>query len=60
MKPNDFVIATQRVNGIEVNSVGIINSVSEKSAQVYFVGKNEVVIAQIDSLSVRDVEKTGG
>ncbi len=59
MKPNEIVIATQRVNGIEVNSVGIVNSVSEKSAQVYFVGKNEVVIAQLDSLRVIDAEKTG-
>ena len=59
MKPNDFVIATEPVNGIVRNSVGIINSVSETSAQVYFVGKNEVVIAPFDSLDVIDVDQTG-
>lgn len=59
MKPNDFVIATEPVNGIVRNSVGIINSVSETSAQVYFIGKNEVVISSFDSLDVIDVDQTG-
>ena len=59
MKPNDFVIATEPVNGIVRNSVGIINSVSETGAQVYFVRKNEVVIAPFDSLDVIDVDQTG-
>ena len=30
MKPDDFVIATQPINGIVENSVGIINSICEK------------------------------
>lgn len=59
MKENDFVIATQSVNGIEVNSVGIINSISENSALVCFIGENKVVKAPINSLCVIDVEKTG-
>ena len=59
MKPNDFVIATQSVNGIARNSVGIVNSISETDVQVYFIGKNEVVIAPINSLSVIDVDHTG-
>ena len=59
MKPNDFVIATEPVNGIVRNSVGIINSISETSAQVYFIAKNEVVISPFDSLDVIDVDQTG-
>ena len=59
MKPDDFVIATQPVNGVVINSVGIVNSICEKGVQVYFVGKNEVVIAPFLSLRVIDVDKTG-
>ena len=59
MTPNDFVTATKPVNGIVVNSVGIINSVDQDKAQVYFIGKNEVVIASFDSLAIIDVDNTG-
>lgn len=59
MKPNDFVIATQTINGIVINSVGIINSTDGHKAQVYFIGKNEVVIASFESLSAIDVDNTG-
>ncbi len=59
MKPDDFVIATQPINGIVINSVGIINSLCEKGVQVYFLGRNEVVIAPFDSLSVINVGETG-
>ena len=59
MKPDDFVIATQPVNGIVINSVGIINSIDGNKAQVYFIGNNECVIAAFDSISIIDVENTG-
>ena len=59
MTPNDFVIATKPVNGIVVNSVGIINSVDQDKVQVYFIGKNEVVVAPFDSFSIINVENTG-
>ena len=59
MNQNEFVIANQPVNGIAINSVGIINSVDGNKAQVYFIGKNEVVIAPFHSLSVIDVNNTG-
>ena len=59
MKPKDFVIANQPVNGIVINSVGVINSVDGNKAQVYFIGKNEVVIASFESLSVINVDNTG-
>lgn len=59
MKAKDFVIATKPVNGIVVHSVGIVNSVDQGKAQVYFVGKNECVIVPLDSLSVIDAVKTG-
>ena len=59
MKEKDFVIAVRQVNGIVINSVGIVNSICEKGVQVYFVGENEVVIAPFDDIHVIDVEDTG-
>ena len=59
MKLDDFVIATQPINGIVPNSVGIVNSIDQGKAQVYFIGKNKVVVAPFDSISVIDVEKAG-
>lgn len=59
MKLDDFVIATQTINGIVPNSVGIVNSINQGKAQVYFIGKNQVVIVPFDSISVIDVERTG-
>ena len=59
MKEKDFVIAIRPINGIVINSVGIIKSIFQEEAQVYFVGKNEEVIAPFDSLHVIDVEETG-
>ncbi len=43
-----------------LNSVGIVNSIDKGKAQVYFIGKNKVIIASLDSISVIDVEKVGG
>ena len=40
MKPNDFVIATRPINGIKINSVGIVNSTTVQYALVCFIGKN--------------------
>ena len=59
MKLKDVVVATQPVNGIVINSVGIIKSIFSDRAYVHFVGKNEDIIAPLDSLRVIDVEKTG-
>ena len=59
MKPTDFVIANRPINGIVKNAVGSINSICEKGVQVYFIGKNEVVIVPFDSLSVVNVDETG-
>ena len=59
MEPNDFVIATQPINGIVKNSVGIINSICEKGVQVDFIGKNEIIIVPFNSVSVVNVAETG-
>ena len=59
MKEADFVLATQPINGIVVNSVGIIKSIFQEKVQVYFIGKNEDVIAPLDSLSITNVDETG-
>ena len=57
MKPEDLVIATQSINGIARNSVGIIKSNFEQSVEVYFVGENKVVIVPFDLLSLINVDK---
>lgn len=59
IKTKDFVLATRPINGIVANSVGIINAVCPEGALVYFIGKNAVVRAPFDSLSVIDVDRTG-
>ena len=59
MKEKDIVIATQPVNGIDINSVGIIKSIFHDRAYVHFVGKNEEIIAPLNSLHVIDVDSIG-
>ena len=59
MKVTDIVVATRPINGIVMNSVGIIKSVFQDEAYVHFVGKNAEVIAPFTSLEVIDVETIG-
>ena len=59
MKLKDIVVATRPVNGIDINAVGIIKSISPDKAYVHFVGKNEEIIAPLHSLRVIDVENIG-
>ena len=59
MTEGDFVITTRPINGISVDSVGIIKSTSPESTLVHFVGKNKDVMAPFDSLRVIDVDRTG-
>ena len=59
MKPDDFVIATQPINGIVVNSVGIIKSIFQETVHVHFIGEIKDVRSSINYLRVIDVEKTG-
>ena len=59
MKEKDFVVATRPINGIEINSVGIVNSATVQYALVCFIGKNEVIRASYNSLRIIDVEQTG-
>ena len=59
MKEKDFVVATRPINGIEINSVGIVNSTTVQYALVCFIGKNESVRAAYNSLRIIDVAETG-
>ena len=59
MKEDDFVIATRPINGIPVDSVGVIKSMFQEEVLVYFPGENEEVVAPLDSLSVINVDRTG-
>ena len=56
---DDFVIATQDINGVYKNSVGLVNSLNEETAIIFFIGKNEVVRADINKIQKIDVDKTG-
>ena len=59
MKENDFVVSTRPINGIEVNSVGIIKSASQEQAQIYFIGESKNVTMPFDSLCTIEVYETG-
>ena len=59
MKLKDIVIAIQPINGIVINSVGIVKSIFPDRAYVHFVGKNKEVIAPFTSLQGIYVEETG-
>ena len=59
MKKADFVIVTQPIDEIEINSVGIIKSTTQESAEVYFIGKSKNVTTSFDFLRSVDVKKTG-
>ena len=59
MKPEDIVVATRPINGIVINSVGIIKSIFRNSAYVHFVGENKELIAPLTYLEVIDVEEIG-
>ena len=59
MKVKDFVMTTRPINGIEINSVGIIKATSSKSAQVYFIGKSKNIISPFNALCPINVEETG-
>ena len=56
MKPDDLVIATQDIDGIVKNSVGIIKSIYQKDVFVHFVGKDREVAAPSDSLSIINLD----
>lgn len=56
MKPNDLVIATQDIEGIVKNSVGLIKSICKKDVLVHFVEKDKGVRVPSDSLSVINVD----
>jgi len=57
MKKEDIVVLTNIFNGIEINSVGIVKSINQTKAKVYFIGKNKEVIIPIDYLSAFCVKK---
>lgn len=56
MKPDDPVIATQDIDGIVENSVGLIKSICKKDVLVHFVEKDKRVRVPFDSLSVINVD----
>ena len=59
MKEKDFVVATRPINGIVINSVGIIKSTFQGKAQVYFIGERKDIVVTFDYLRIIDANKTG-
>lgn len=57
MKPNDLVITTQDIDGIDEYSVGIIDSMCQTDVRIYFVGANKTVTVLSDSLSPINIDK---
>ncbi len=59
IKNNDFVVLTEKSNGVEVNSVGFVEDVKRTKAKVFFIGKLKEVNIDISKLKFLDVTKTG-
>lgn len=52
IKINDFVVLTEKSNGVEINSVGFVEDVKRTKAKVFFIG---FVIVAIQGLGVSKI-----
>lgn len=59
IKVNDFVVLTEKTNGLEVNSVGFVEEIKRTKAKVFFIGKLKEVDIDISKVKFLDVTKTG-
>ncbi|MDX9924434.1 MAG: endonuclease VII domain-containing protein [Ignavibacteriaceae bacterium] len=60
MKIYDCVFLLNKISDIEINSVGIVLNVLETNlANVFFIGKREEVLVNLNDVKYLDVSKTG-
>jgi hypothetical protein len=50
IKVNDFVVLTEKSNGLEVNSVGFVEEVKRTKAKVFFIGKLKEVDIEMSKI----------
>lgn len=59
IKIDDFVVLTEKLNELNVNSVGFVEDVKSTKAKVFFIGKLKEIELEISKLKFLDVTKTG-
>jgi len=59
LKRNDYVIATEKIDDIEKNSVGLVAEVSFNGITVFFIGKKRTITTSDKNLDFLDITKTG-
>lgn len=59
LRISDFVILKEEIDGVKVNSVGLIKSLSQNQAIVFFIGSQREISTDIEQISFLDVSKTG-
>ncbi len=59
IKINDFVVLTEKTNGLVVNSVGFVEEIKGTKAKVFFVGKLKEIFIDKSKIKFLDVAKTG-
>lgn len=56
---DNFVILKNAVDGIDINSIGLIQGLNGQSAMVYFIGKNKIICVRLQNIKTINIEKTG-
>lgn len=59
IKIDSFVITKLSIGNIVVNSVGLIKAINGECAMVFFIGRNEIIQIDFESIEDIDIEKTG-
>ena len=58
IKKEDFIIAANPIEDIEINSVGLVMEVAENQATVFFIGKKKIITTQKENIDFLDLTKT--
>ena len=59
IKQDDFVVLTEKFNGLDKNSVGFVEEIKNDKAKIFFIGKRQLVDIELKKVKFLDVEKTG-
>jgi hypothetical protein len=59
MKSDDFVIATKTMEGVVVNSVGVVKSISDSNISVLFIGLQKTIDCNNGDVALLDIVATG-
>lgn len=43
IKENDFIVLTEKIKDLEINSVGFVEKVTTSNAKNFFIGKNKEI-----------------